>query len=124
MGDLAGLIAGLTRASVAIGPALRPAAQAAGKQMKQTWRGIFPWSGSPHLPQIGGLIRYETTVSGLGVEAQAWVQKTEQGNLAHLIEYGSPYSGAHPGGAPALAAAAGPFAIELAVIAETVLNSI
>lgn len=124
MGDLAGLVAGLTRASVAIGPALRPAAQAAGKQMKQTWRGTFPWSGSSHLPQIGGLIRYETKVSGLAVEAQAWVEKEGQGNLAHLIEYGGPYNGAHPGGAPALAAAAPAFAIELALIADTVLNSI
>lgn len=124
MGTLAGLIAGLTRAGVAVGPALKPAAQAAGKSMKATWRSTFPWSGSTHLPHLPGLIRYETTVSALGVEAQAWVDKSGQGNLAHLIEYGGPYNGAHPGGAPALAQAVPVFQAEVAVIANAVLSSI
>jgi hypothetical protein len=124
MGDLAGLIAGLARAGVAIGPALRPAASVAAKSMEETWRGIFPWSGSTHLPHMPGLIRSEVTTGALAVEAQAWVDKTGQGNLAHLIEYGGPYNGAHPGGAPALAQAAGPFALAVAVTGATVLNSI
>lgn len=121
MSDLAALAADLQRAGATAAVAIRPALIEAGKNMKKDWQSVFPWSGSRHLPHLGGLIRNETTTSAFGSEAQAWVEKTGQGNLAHLIEYGGPYNGPHPGGAPALAKAAPLLAAEMAVIASSLL---
>lgn len=121
MSDLARLAADLQRAGATAAVAIRPAAIKAAAGMKKTWRSTSPWSGSTHLPHMPDLIRSETITSGMGSEAQAYVLKEGQGNLAHLIEYGGPYNGAHPGGAPALAKAAPVFAAEMALIAAALL---
>lgn len=119
---LSSLAADLQRAAAAIVPATRPLIQARAAQMKEDWRAVFPWSGSAHLPSLGSHLAYETHSTGSGAWAEVGVNKGGQGNLGHLIEFGSVNNAPHPGGPGALAKAVPILEAELAALASALIS--
>ena len=75
------------------------------QNIKTDWSGR--WKGLGNLPHLHAAINYDLDVLGTAGQIHAEIgadRGRRQGNLAHIAEFGSPSSGAHPGGAPALAA--------------------